>query len=105
MDGKHRSPSLALIFASVPVQALLMAGVAAAALNSGSTSQMQYSVQVGPPGWVKPDHGCFGDGGSPVPDKDPAGGDSVVPGNLACPAWAYPGPAPDGTQWQWVNQP
>jgi hypothetical protein len=99
MDGKHRNPSLALIFASVPVQALLMAGVAAAAFSGGSSSHVQYgySVQVNPANgqpsyiYVWPDHACWDKGGNSMP-----GGGLRYPSESAC-AYALPA-VPDGTQ-------
>src|SRR5215472_5390700 len=101
MDGKHRNPSLALVFASVPIQALLMAGVAAAVLSSASSSQVQYgysySVQVNPDGsqvgyvWEKPAWACAVNGyGMKGPqDGGPQYG-TALPGNLACPEYAGP---------------
>jgi hypothetical protein len=100
MDSNHRDLSLTLIFASVPVQALLMAGVAAVVLGGAPASQVQYgySVQVNPangqPGFVfvKPVQACWDTG----PKAGGAPYYTTTPGNVAC-AYAFPA-APDGTQ-------
>jgi hypothetical protein len=101
MDGNHRDLSLALVFASVPVQALLMAGVAAVVLGGAPTSQVQYgysnSVQVNPANgqpayvFVKPAQACWHNeskGGQPYY--------ATTPGNPMC-AYALPD-VPDGAQ-------
>jgi hypothetical protein len=102
MDGKHRNPSLALVFASVPVQALLMAGVAAAVLGGASSSTVQYgySVQVNPANgqpsytFVKPVQGCWDKGAGAFPGGLPY--PVAKPGDPMC-AYALPA-VPDGAQ-------
>ena len=101
MDGKHRNPSLALVFASVPIQALLMAGVAAALLSSASSPQVQYGYSysvTNPSGgqvgyvWVKPV--CVNGNGIKGPQAGSVQYGAPLPGSLACPVYAGPGAQP-----------
>jgi hypothetical protein len=98
MDGKHRSPSLALIFASVPVQALMLASVVAAVFGGGPPPQPHYGMQVSPDGqtiyvFQKPGWGCWAAGGSTIPFKGPG-----LQYNWHCPVYTADPARPAGTQ-------
>lgn len=102
MDGKQRNPSLTLVFASVPIQALLMAGVAATLFSGASSSQpvqygYGYSV-TNPNGdqiniWVKPGPVCWYEGKGPA--NLPAGPgqySAAVPVTPVCQEYLSPDP-------------
>jgi len=54
MDGRRHETSLRLIAASIPAQALMMAGVAALMLGAASHPQPAPAIQVGPAQVIKP---------------------------------------------------
>jgi hypothetical protein len=95
MDGNHRDTPLGPILASIPIQALLIVGVAAGLVNAVHSQPTQYA-QHGQSGidWSKPGLYCVTDGGSALPDKGWQGDDPERPvaaaGGLAC---AYANPA------------
>jgi hypothetical protein len=75
MDGNHRDTPLGLILASIPIQALLVAGVVAG--FASATHSQTVPVQYGQPGIS-----CVADG--------PGYGD----GTLTCAGYGYPGMPP-----------
>lgn len=97
MDGRRHEISMRLIAASIPAQALMMAGVAALVLGAASHGQPAPAIQVSPaqltkpaPAYVDPVQTCW--------PKQPAAAMSAVDGKqeaIAC-AWlqAMPGSAP-----------
>lgn len=97
MDGRRHETSVRLIAASIPAQALMMAGVAALLLGAASHGQPAPAIQVSPaqltkpaPAYVDPVETCWlKEPAAAMPPKD---WNKAV---MAC-AWlqAVPGSAP-----------